>query len=93
MFSFSSVEDEIRDSSEGGNGSDGQGSERVKHVPHIGAGWHKVIDREQLIVWQKPVPGSYVYEYKGNVIYTGSRSERVWLQRALSYNEKSPDKF
>ena len=69
MFCFSSVEDEIRDSSEGDNGSDGQGSGRVKHVPHIGAGWHKVIDREQLIVWQKPVPGSYVYEYKGNVVH------------------------
>ena len=77
VFSFSSVKDEIRDSDEGNNNENGrQGSGPVKHhEPHIGDGWQKVIDREQLIVWQKPVPGSYVYEYKGNVIYTGSCSE------------------
>ena len=78
---LSSVEDEIRLGEGDDNDNGGQGPRRVKHVPHIGDGWQKVIDREELIVWQKPVPGSYVYEYKGTVIDSWSRSERFWLQR------------
>ena len=58
------MKDEIQDS----NNGDGRDGSRVKHVPRIDDGWQKVIDREELMVWQKPVPGSYVYEYKGIIL-------------------------
>ena len=29
-------------------------------------GWHKIIDRGQFCMWRKPVPNSYLFEYKGS---------------------------
>ena len=27
--------------------------------------WEKVIDKDHFKVWRKPIPDSYLYEYKG----------------------------
>lgn len=33
---------------------------------HLMDGWEKVIDKDHFKLWRKPIPNSYLYQYKGN---------------------------
>ena len=41
--------------------------------------WEKVIDRGSLTLWRKPVPNSYLYEYKGKPTYRSIKIESLML--------------
>ncbi len=61
-LSLCRLSDEIHASSSG----DSNKAAFTDPPPNDGREWEKVVDREQIVVWQRPVPDSYVYEYKGN---------------------------
>ena len=59
---FSRVADEILHISRSDNGLMTSDDEKFNT-------WEQVINKSHVTAWRKPIPNSYLYEYKGDVDY------------------------